>query len=252
MSRVFLNGDKPLLTVMLQTRQASHAIDTIHKCIPLGAEAFGLQIEQLSDEFKNEETYKEIFAHMDGKPVYVTNYRFGTNSGRSDEKLAEGLITLAKCGATLCDVMGDMYDEHPEQLTMDEEAIKKQMQLIAEIHNNGSQVLMSSHIMKYTSAERILEMALSQQERGADIVKIVVGADDMDQQLENLKIVQLLKQNLRVPFLFLSSGECTLLRRIGPIIGCCMYLCVYEHDELATPQQPLLTNAKAIRDNFYL
>ena len=58
----------------------------------------------------------------------------------------------------------------------------------------------------------------------------------------------MLKEKLRIPFLLLSAGECKLLRRIGPELGCCMYLCVQEYDELATPVQPLLRNAKAIRD----
>ena len=105
-------------------------------------------------------------------------------------------------------------------------------------------------IKEYTSAERVLEIALEHQRRGADISKIVTGADTMEQQLENLKIVNLLKENLRIPFLFLAGGECHILRRIGGELGCCMYLCVYEYDELATPSQPLLKSVKAIRGNM--
>ena len=74
--------------------------------------------------------------------------------------------------------------------------------------------------------------------------------EKVEEQLENLKTVNLLKGNLKIPFLFLSGGECHILRRIGGAIGCCMYLCVYEHDELATPQQPLLKNLKEIRNNI--
>ena len=109
---------------------------------------------------------------------------------------------------------------------------------------------MSSHTYAFRSAERVLEIALEQQKRGADIVKIVTGADSMEQQLENLRITELLKRELKIPFLFLSVGECRLHRRIGPMLGSCMWLCVQEHDELSTPAQPLLRNVKAIRDNF--
>ena len=72
----------------------------------------------------------------------------------------------------------------------------------------------------------------------------------MEQQLENLKIINMLKENLKIPFLFLCGGECRILRRIGGELGCCMYLCVHEYDALATPQQPLLKDVKIIRDTI--
>jgi len=109
---------------------------------------------------------------------------------------------------------------------------------------------MSSHILKFTPAERVLEVALEQKRRGADIIKIVTGADSMEQQLENLRITNLLKRELGTPFLFLSGGECSLHRKLGIKLGCCMALCVYEHDHLSTPTQPLLQNIKIIRDNL--
>ena len=155
---------------------------------------------------------------------------------------------MAENGATLCDVMGDMFCRHPEELTNDKKAIEKQIALIEKIHEKGAQVLMSSHILKFTPAERVLEVALEQKRRGADIIKIVTGADSMEQQLENLRITNLLKRELGAPFLFLSGGECSLHRRLGIKLGCCMSLCVYEHDVLSTPTQPLLSTMKNVRD----
>ena len=109
---------------------------------------------------------------------------------------------------------------------------------------------MSSHICKYTPAERVLEVALEQKRRGADIIKIVVAAETMEQQIENLRITDLLKRELGAPVLFLSGGECTIHRRLGIHLGCCMALCVYEHDILSTPTQPLLQTMKKIRDEI--
>lgn len=109
---------------------------------------------------------------------------------------------------------------------------------------------MSSHVLVFTPAERVLEIALAQQERGADIVKIVTGADTMEEQLENLRITNLLKKELKTPFLFLSGGECQLHRRIGPMLGCCMYLCSLDDEEEPKPVQPMLRKIKAIRDNW--
>lgn len=248
MSKTFLGHDKALLTVILQCETPEVAIGRIRNALCLGAEAFGLQVESLKPEYHNPETLSKIIREMKDKPCYVTNYRLHHNEGLSDDELAEGLVMLAENGATLCDVMGDMFCKHPQELTDDEDAIRKQMLLIDKLHGMGAEVLMSSHIFKYTPAERVLEMALEQQGRGADIVKIVSGASSMEQQIENLRITDLLKRELNVPFLFLSCGEATLHRRLGAKLGCCMSLCVYEHDALSTSSQPLLQTMKTIRD----
>ena len=87
---------------------------------------------------------------------------------------------------------------------------------------------------------------MEQKRRGADIIKIVTDAADMQAQMENLKIADLLKRELGAPFLFLSGGECGILRRLGTKLGCCMALCVYEHDALSTPGQPLLSVMKQL------
>lgn len=249
MKKTFLEYDKATLTVMVQADNPNRVIELIDKSLPEGAEAFGMQFCRMKEEYRNKETYKKLFSYTN-KPIYVTNYRDGINEGKPDEQLAEELIELADCGATLCDIMGDLFDKQPGELTVNEEAVKKQMELIDKLHKRNVEVLMSSHICEYTPAERVLEIALEHQKRGVDICKIVTSAKTMEQQIENLKIINLLKENLKIPFLFLCIDECHILRRIGGELGCCMYLCVYEHDKLATPQQPLLRNIKKIRDNM--
>ena len=244
----FLNYEKATLTVMVQANNPTRIKELMDKSVPEGAEAFGIQFEQMLPEHRKPEVYRDLFSYAKGRPSYVTNYRGTQNKGKSDEELGDELVELAECGADLCDVMGDYFDRQPDEVAVDENAINKQIELINRIREKGAKVLMSSHVMKYTPAERVLEIALEHQRRGADICKIVVGADNMEQQLENLKIINLLKEKLDIPFLFLSGGECKILRRIGGELGCCMYLCVYEHDALATLQQPLLSDVKLIRD----
>lgn len=246
----FLCKEDPMLTVMLQCETPEVAIGRIRNANCLGADAYGLQVETLKQEYHNPETYQRIFREMKGRPSYVTYYRNQSNKGKTDEELAEGLVTLAQSGATLCDVMGDMFCRHPEELTDDETAIKKQMELIDRIHDAGAEVLMSSHVLKFSPAERVLEIALEQKRRGADIIKIVTAAETMEQQIENLRITDLLKRELGAPFLFLAGGECTIHRRLGIRLGCCMALCVYEHDALSTATQPLLSTMKKVRDEI--
>ena len=244
----FLTYDRPLLTCMVQANNPERIKELIRLSLPEGAEAFGMQFCRMKAQYRNKDTYKELFELASPYPVYVTNYRDGENKGKSDETLASELLELAECGATLCDVMGDYFDRTEGELTMNEEAIQKQIKLIDELHGKGAEVLMSSHVLKYTPAERVLEIALEHQRRGADICKIVTRADNMEQQIENLRIINMLKEKLSIPFLFLCGGECRILRRIGSKIGSCMTLCVYEHDALATPAQPLLKDVKTIKE----
>lgn len=250
MEKTFLNRPNPLLTVMLQCRTPEAAISRIRNANCTGADAYGLQVETLQPEFQNPDTFKRLFGEMQGRPCYVTNYRYVFNQKLTDDELAKGIITLAESGATLCDVMGDLFCKHPEELTDNGEAIKKQMELIDRLHDMGAEVLMSSHLYKFAPAERVLEIAFEQKRRGADIIKIVTAADTMEQQIENLRITNLLKQELGAPFLFLSGGVSTLHRRLGMKLGCCMALCVYEHDALSTASQPLLSTLKTIRDTI--
>ena len=250
MKQSFFERDKALLTVMVQADNPDRIKELIDKSLPEGAEAFGMQFERMKSQYRTQAVYHDLFSYAGDKPIYVTNYRQGFNEGKTDDALAEEMLVLAECGADLCDVMGDYFDRQPDEVAVDKRAIEKQKELIKRIHDKGAKVLMSSHVYKYTPAERVLEIALEHQSRGADICKIVTGADTMEQQLENLKIINMLKENLKIPFLFLCCGECSILRRIGGEIGCCMYLCVHEYDALATPQQPLLKKIKMIRDNM--
>lgn len=245
---VFFDNEKAALTVMVQAKTPERIKELIDKSIPQGAEAFGMQFEQLEEKYKTEAVYRDLFSYAKGIPTYATNYRNGLNEGKTDDELAEEMLKIADCGAELCDIMGDYFDRQPDEVAVDEKAIEKQMKLIEKLHEKGAKVLMSSHVFKFTPAERVLEIAKEQQRRGADICKIVTGASNMEEQLENLKMIPMLKENLDIPFLYLCTDKCGLLRRVGGDLGCCMYLCVYEHDELATPVQPLLSDMKAIRD----
>ena len=250
MKPTFLNHAKPLLTAMLQYETPKETIGAIRNGLAGGAEAFGLQWECLAEEHRNMETFKNLISAMQDKPCYVTNYRSFVNKDKSDEELAKEMLELAENGATLCDVMGDMFLPTVGQLTTDKDAVKKQMEYIDALHERGAEVLMSSHVLKYEPAERVLEIALEQKKRGADIIKIVTSAESMEQQLENLKTTDLLKRELGAPFLFLSGGECSLHRRLGMKLGCCMALCVYEHYYQSTPTQPLLRIVKQVRDEL--
>ena len=256
MKPTFLNQNRPLITGMILKDNPDSIRFAVKNSIYDGADCLGIQLEWLKKEYKNEENYKKIFAACSGHPVYITNYRKDENTGFSDEELAEGLLVALSCGATLGDVPGSLFDLDSGmgiglELTMKQSAIDKQMRLIDKIHQMGKEALMSSHVLKFASAETVLEIAYEQQRRGADIVKIVTAANSDEEQIENLRITTLLKKELKVPFLFLSGGTHSKIHRmIGPQLGCVTYLAVREHDERAVSTQPTIKAAKAVRDNL--
>ncbi len=252
----FLNQNRPLITGMVRKNDPDSICRCIRNSIAAGADSLGIQLECLKKEFKTEENYRKIFSACGNCPSYITNYRGNENTGFSDGELADELLTALKCGAVLGDVPGSMFDCECGmgiglELSMNPDAISEQMRLIEKIHEMGKEALMSSHVMKFTPAETVLELAFEQQRRGADIAKIVTSANSDGELVENLRITTLLKKELKIPFLFLSGGTHSKIHRmIGPQLGCVTYLAVREHSDTSVPTQPTIATAKAVRDSF--
>lgn len=253
MKKTFLKYDKPPLTVMVQVETPDEAVEIITEALYDGAEAFGIQLCCLKKEYRNEDDIKKIFSACRNKPIYITSYLYGYSKGNSYEESTELLLLGLKCGATLCDVMGDLYHAEPHELTFDPEAVKKQRELIDKIHSLGGEVLISSHLHTFFEEEEIIRYAKEQIARGADIVKIVSFAEDEEQLLADLKICAHLKNKIDRPYLFLANGRSSgLLRQIGANLGNCMYLCQQRYTPLSAKEQPLLRAVKQVRDNIVL
>ncbi len=251
MKPTFLGREKPLLTNMIQAETPEVCISTAREAIFDGADAFGLQLCRLKPEYRTEKNYREIFSYMEDRPVYLTNYRSGFSENCCDEESSEELLRAIKAGGTLCDIMGDYFDPSPLELTKNSKAISQQKKLIDRIHSCGGEVLMSSHTLCFLPAEKVIEIAKAHENRGADITKIVTASNSEEELTENLRICTLLKHELKIPYLFLSTGPyCKIHRVIGPMLGCCMWLCVQHYDALATKNQPLLRSTREVIHHF--
>lgn len=249
----FLNRERPLICAIVQDSTPEEAICTIMDSLYDGAEAFGIQLCNLKQEYRTEETLRKIFSYCEGRPIYITSYRGACSKELSDGERAELLLMGLRAGATLCDVMGDYFCPDPDQLTFDAEAIEKQKTLIAKIHDMGGEVLISSHTSRHFSDEEVLAYAKAQAERGADVIKIVSKAETEDEQMESLHTIHRLKQECDKPFLFLVGGKYTrLVRQVGPALGVCMYLCVQRYHPVTAKPQPTIRATKAIRDAMLL
>lgn len=238
----FLHQNKPLITTQVQAETPERLLQLVRTAAQQGCDAFGVQMEQMGLEYRTKEALAPAFEAMRGYPIYATNYRCVKNEGKSDDELAEGYMQLLDMGATLIDVLGDLYCPTKYEITYDAVAIEKQKTLIERIHAAGGEVLMSSHTFTFMTADEVLAIAREHKARGADISKIVTAANSEEEELENLKTTAILRRELDIPFLFLSVGtNVNLHRTVGPALGSCMWLTVCEYDDVATKAQPLLS-----------
>ena len=246
------NSHKPLLVTMVQEATVEGALNKIMNAHYDGAEAFGIQLEDLEPQFRNLDDLKKIFAACMGKPIYITSYRSRNSKGYTDEQCMELLLMGAEAGADLCDIMGDTFDRQPFELTFDEEAVAKQKVYIDRIHAMGKQVLISSHTHTHLSIDEVLRYAHAQKERGADVVKIVNFSKSRQELEESMEMIFRLEREMEgTPYLFLANGKtCRPIRQTGPLFGVCMYLCVVSYQTGYSKEQPLLRSMKQIRDNL--
>lgn len=243
MKASFIRSDKPLKTAMIQVKTADEAIAAIESGLKQGADAFGWQLECLNADQINQKTLENVFSAGCGMPFYVTNYKWAIGGDKPEEQYFDELLLALKCGATLIDMPGDSFSPAPDQLTYDQQAIRKQVEFSQKVHDLGGELLISSHVPDFRSEDYVLGMAFEQKRRGADIAKIVTFSHDDGQLTDNLKTTVRLRETLGIPFLFLSGGEkCRLHRLAGPLLGACMWLCVAYRAPITTPPQPLLSD----------
>lgn len=243
MKASFIRSDNPLKTAMIQVKTADEAIAAIESGLKQGADAFGWQLECLNADQINQKTLENVFSAGCGMPFYVTNYKWASGGDKPEEQYFDELLLALKCGATLIDMPGDSFSPAPDQLTYDQQAIRKQIEFSQKVHDLGGELLISSHVPDFRSEDYVLGMAFEQKRRGADIAKIVTFSHDDEQLTDNLKTTVRLRETLGIPFLFLSGGEkCRLHRLAGPLLGACMWLCVAYRAPITTPPQPLLSD----------
>lgn len=244
----FLNHDKPLLCAMVQCTTVEECIAKISSSLAEGATAFGIQLCKIKKELRTKENLTKIFEACEGRPIYVTSYRHSQNEGFTDEECVEVLLLALECGATILDIMGNMFDRDAKwELTENPEAIAKQKALIEKIHALGGEVLMSSHTSSNLTVEETLHIAKSHEERGADLVKIVNKTDAIEDLPKSFETIIELNKTLTKKFLYLESGPTQkLVRNLGPQLGVCTYLTCQSYGRFDTPGQPKLTRLKKV------
>lgn len=246
---LFLEHTKPLITTMLKPDNTKDLVRDITAALKEGTDAFCLEIELMKTKYRTATDFKDIFGAMENKPCYITDYRrLNINDTvQSDEELTEEMLfafSLAE-NVKLFDIRGDLFDPSPDEITYNEKAIEKQIDLANEVHKMGGEVLMSSHPLRFLPYEEVLKIAKAQAERGVDIVKIVTLADSRDELISNFETTIKLNRELEKQFLFLCGGShCKKHRLIAPLITNSLFLSVQRG--IDGGPQPQMDDAKKI------
>ena len=212
-----------------------------------GADSVALELRYLDPKFRNTDSLKRII-QATPLPTMAVFYRNDCFKELCDDEPRQTLmLQAADAGAAVIDVMGDLYSPAPDGNTRDPEAIAKQKKLIGEIHARGALALISSHPVRFMTAEEVLAQLQSFAERGADIVKIVTRANTPEEYLETLRGTVLAHQNLKVPFIHISSGSFGRLHRMhGLALGVAVTFAVHEYYSDAQFFQPTIRDFRQV------
>lgn len=245
---LFSRQKLPLIVASLSDPTPNQTICTMRNAVFDGAEAFMLHLEKMRQEYLREDELRRIFDYAGDKPLFTMNYR--ASGGKPDELLIEEQLMAVRAGASMIDMMGDMFAPSPRELTRDAAAIDRQKQIIDQVHEMGGEVLMSSHVWEYMTPEETLAHAKALEARGADFVKIAMCVHNEAEMIEALRATVRVKNELKVPFLHICMGQWgKLLRAVSPMFGSCFALCVQSYTEAGHKEKPLLRAEKAVLDN---
>jgi len=178
------------------------------------------------------------------------HYRSPLRTQLTDEDLAESLRLAIRAGASMCDIMGDLFGRAPLELSRDEAVIEKQREMVRQVHDLGGEALLSSHTWVPMTMDQTIEHAKALASRGADMVKIAMIANTEAEAMETFRSTAALKHAMDTPYFLVCMGQYGKLhRQLAPMFGSCLALCVEQYTVRSHKDQALLRATRAVLDN---
>ena len=252
MKHSFLNKPYPVITGIFAGQTPAELIAETRHSEFEGAQGVAIDLFDLKPEFRNHDALKSVIDAVN-LPFMFFFYRNDKWHDSSDEQRQELLLTAADAGAAMIDVMGDLYDPSPMEITHNPVAIDKQKRLIDKIHAKGAGVVISSHMSSLPrTTEQVIEHMLEVESRGPDVVKIVTGVNTEEELAEALRTTMALKRELKVPFIHLCNGKFSRPHRfMGPVLGVSIFFAVPRYEPRYGMHQPTIRAMKAVLDNIH-
>lgn len=249
MSRSFLSKPYPVITGIMGGRTPQELIAESKNSEFDGAQGIAISLADMKQEFRNAESLKDIIESVN-LPMMFFFYR--DEKWPDDDQRQEFLLSAAEMGASMIDVMGDLYDPSPMEITRNSAAIDRQKRLIERIRALGAEVVISSHMSCPRTIEQVLEHMRELESRGPDVVKIVTSVNTADELAEAFRTTMALKRELKVPFIHLCNGPFSRPHRfLGPALGPAIAFGVYRYEPRYGMVQPTIRSMRAVLDNLH-
>lgn len=247
----FLTKPQPVLTGILAGQTPQELIAKSRNSESVGAQGIAIDLSDLKPEFRNLDSLQSVIDSVP-LPFMFYFYRKDKWMDSDDDARQELLLAAADAGAAMIDVMGDLYDPSPMELTHDPAAIDKQKCLIDTIHAKGSEVVISSHMPCSRTTEQVLEHLRQLESRGPDVVKIVTGVNTEEELAEAFRTTLILKRELKTPFIHLCNGKFSRPHRfLSPAMGVSIFFAVLHYEERYGFTQPTIQAFKTVLENLH-
>jgi len=251
MNKSFLDTPHPVVTGIMAGQTPQELIAEAKNAEFDGAQGIAITLADLKPEFRNPEALKSIIDAV-SLPFMFFFYRDDRWQDAGDEERQELLLAAAQAGASMIDVMGDLYDPSPMEITRDPAAVDKQKSLIDRIHAKGADVVISSHMACARTTEQVIEHMRALESRGPEVVKIVTTVDTEDELAEAFRTTMALKRELKTPFIHLCNGKLSRPHRfLGPALGVSIAFAVHRYEPRYGMTQPTIRAMRAVLDNLH-
>jgi len=250
MNKRFVTGGGSLIAGIMAGQTPQELIAEARNARSDGAQGIAIDLSDLRPEFRNRDSLARVIGSVD-LPFLFFFYRDDKQQGLDDDARQVLLLDAADAGAAMIDVMGDLYDQSPMDITHSPVAIAKQVQLIDRIHAKGAQVVISSHLDCPRNTAQVSEHLRALAERGSDVVKIVTTVNSEDELAEAMRTTMALKRTLGMPFIHLCSGRFSTPHRfLCQSLGTAISFAVHRYEPRYSMPQPRIQTLRAVRDRL--
>ena len=122
------HGTGPIVSALFDRATVDEYIASCTQASMDGADGMAIGIGVLKPEFRNREDLERIISCVP-RPFYVYFYRndkWVEKNNQDDDARQKFLMMAADAGAAMIDVMGDLYDPSPMEITRKPSAVRKQ------------------------------------------------------------------------------------------------------------------------------
>ena len=242
MGKSFAKNNYTMIVDVVRERNINDAIAKMKNAAITGAKGFDLHLSPLEEPYRNTESIRKIITSVN-LPVMALNYSSRYDNSHIEETEEERVALLKAAidaGVSCIDMQAytyhrecitrfesekatpDMIFAHrnPAEVCLDEEALKKQKELIEYAHSKGCEVLISCHTHTFMNAEEMVCLAKLLKSRGADVLKFVGNCDTDEELAETFRGMLALKRELDINVHYHNNGaKGKITRIINPMLG---------------------------------